>query len=483
VIISFLGGAIAILLAAWALEQTNQIFSLLISGKLPIWWHATIDGPVLRIALVITLAAALATGIVPAWKMSSGDFNAVLRDGTRGAQGKRAGHMSRILVVSEVGLSTALLIIAGVLSVLIAQAMNADYGARIDGVLTAQIALPESSYPEDPQRLRYYEQLSRELARIPGVNAAGVASALPANYSGSFLFEPEGFEIIDDNYPRSGWSSVGIDFFRAFDIRLLEGRAFDARDTADGLKTAVISNSLAERYWPDGDAIGGRLRWFDDSEDSGWVTVIGVVPHVIHGQPIDAVKHQPTIYSPLTQYPSGYMSLFVSTNADPDSLRQQLTDAVAHVDAEVPVYEIRSLREHVTRNTKGIVYIKNLFLIFSFCALLLASVGIYGVMANSIIQRTQEIGMRRALGATNGRMMRWLMRQSWYQLGLGVILGTPLAFVMSQGFVELVGPETSDHNWLFLLIPLLVACVVSLATFIPARRAIRMEPSAALHYE
>jgi hypothetical protein len=354
---------------------------------------------------------------------------------------------------------------------------------RIDGVLTAQIALPERSYPEDPQRLSYYEQLSLELARIPGVNAAGVAAALPANYSGSFLFEPEGFEIINDDYPRSGWSSVGIDFFRAFDIRLLEGRAFDAQDTADGLKTAVISDSLAERYWPDGDAIGGRLRWFDESEDSGWVTVVGVIPHVIHGAPFDVIKHQPTIYVPLTQYPYGYMSLFVSTNGDPDSLRQQLTDAVAHVDAEVPVYEIRSLRERVTWNTKGIVYIRNLFLIFSLCALLLASVGIYGVMANSITQRTQEIGMRRALGATDGRVLRWLMRQSWYQLGLGVILGTPLAFVMSQGFVELVGTETSDHNWSFLLIPLLVACVVSLATYIPARRAIRMEPSAALHYE
>jgi ABC-type antimicrobial peptide transport system permease subunit len=211
--------------------------------------------------------------------------------------------------------------------------------------------------------------------------------------------------------------------------------------------------------------------------------VVGVIPHVIHGQPVAAVKHQPTIYSPLTQDPSGYMSLFVSTNGDPDGLRQQLTDAVAHVDAEVPVYEIRSLRERVTWNTKGLVYIRNLFLIFSLCALLLALVGIYGVMANSIIQRTQEIGMRRALGATDGRVLKWLMRQSWYQLGLGVILGTPLAFVMSQGFVELVGTETPDHNWLFLLIPLLVACVVSLATFIPARRAIRMEPSAALHHE
>jgi predicted permease len=482
-IISFLGGAIAVLLAGWGLEHNNRVFSTLLQDKLPPWWHATLDAPMLGIALLITLVTAFVTGIAPAWKMSSGDFNAVLRDGTRGAQGRRAGRMGRIMVVSEVGLSTALLIVAAVLSVLIRQEMNADYGARIDGILIADVLLPERSYPDDPHRLRYYEQLTSELSRIPGVNAAGVASSLPATFSGSYSFEPEGYEIIEDQYPRAGFSGVGVDFFKAFDIRVLEGRALDSRDTADGLKTAVISDSLANRYWPNGDAVGGRLRWFDEGEDFGWVTVVGVVPHILHGQPIEAVKHQPTIYGPLTQYPGAYRSLFVTTDADPNTLRQPVIDAAARVDAEVPIDRIRSLREHVTMNTMGIDYIKNLFLIFSLCALFMASSGIYGVTANSIHQRTQEIGMRRALGAADERVMIWLMRQSWYQLGLGVILGIPLAFVMSRGFVEMIGPATPDHNWSFLLIPLLIACVVSLATFIPARRAIQLEPSAALHHE
>jgi ABC-type antimicrobial peptide transport system permease subunit len=142
-----------------------------------------------------------------------------------------------------------------------------------------------------------------------------------------------------------------------------------------------------------------------------------------------------------------------------------------------------SLRDDVIRRTAGMVFIKDLFLIFSLCALFLASTGIYGVMANSISQRTQEIGIRRALGAADERVMSLLMRQSWFQLGIGVILGVPIAYLMSQGFVQLIGPETRDHNWLFLLIPLLIAGVVSAATFVPARRAIRLEPSAALHYE
>jgi ABC-type antimicrobial peptide transport system permease subunit len=142
-----------------------------------------------------------------------------------------------------------------------------------------------------------------------------------------------------------------------------------------------------------------------------------------------------------------------------------------------------SLRDDVIRRTAGMVFIKDLFVIFSLCALLLASSGIYGVMANSIVQRTQEIGMRRALGATDERVMTLLMRQSWFQLGVGVIFGAPIAYVMSRGFVEIIGSETRDHNWLFLLIPLLIACIVSVATFVPARRAIRLEPSAALHYE
>jgi hypothetical protein len=276
---------------------------------------------------------------------------------------------------------------------------------------------------------------------------------------------------------------VGLDYFRAFDIRMLEGRAFDARDTADGMKTAVISDSLAERYWPDGDAVGRRLRWFDESEISGWVTVVGVVPHILHGQPFDDAKKNPTIYVPLTQYPGGGMILFAATNADPDILRQPMLDAAARVDPEVPIFSMRSLRESTIMSTAGIVFFKDLFVIFSLCALFLASSGIYGVMANSIVQRTQEIGIRRALGATDERVMTLLMRQSWFQLGVGVIVGAPIAYVMCRGFVEAIGPETRDHNWLFLLLPLLIACVVSIATFVPARKAIRLEPSSALHYE
>ena len=191
----------------------------------------------------------------------------------------------------------------------------------------------------------------------------------------------------------------------------------------------------------------------------------------------------PTIYVPLTQYPSENMRLFVTTDADPDSLRQPMVDAAARVDAEIPIYSMWSLRNELNMNTAGMVFIKDLFVIFSLCALLLASSGIYGVMANSIIQRTQEIGVRRALGATDERVMNLLMRQSWFQLGVGVILGAPLGYLMVQGFVEAIGPETRDHNWLFLLIPLLIAGVVSVATFIPAKKAIRLEPSAALHYE
>jgi ABC-type antimicrobial peptide transport system permease subunit len=178
-----------------------------------------------------------------------------------------------------------------------------------------------------------------------------------------------------------------------------------------------------------------------------------------------------------------FTNLFVATDVDPDSLRQPVVDAAARVDVETPTYWMRTLREVVSMNTSGFVFIKDLFLIFSLCALFLASSGIYGVMANSIMQRTQEIGIRRALGATDERVMSLLMRQSWYQLGVGVMLGAPLAYVMCQAFVEMIGPETRDHNWLFLLIPLLIAGVVSAATFIPARKAIRLEPSAALHYE
>ena len=276
---------------------------------------------------------------------------------------------------------------------------------------------------------------------------------------------------------------VSLDFFSALDIRILEGRVFDARDKKDGLRTAIISETLAKRYWPDGQVLGKRLRMLEDGDEAVWMTIVGVIPHIIHGQPYSNVRSRPAIYVPLAQNPRRFMNLFVTTDRDPDALRQPMVDAVTRLDAEIPTYQMTSLYDNMIRNTAGMDFVKDMFFIFALCALLLASTGIYGVMSNSITQRTQEIGVRRALGASDERVMSWLMRQGWFQLVVGLVLGTPLAYGMSLGFVQMLAPQNASHYWIFLLAPLLIIAVVSSATFIPARRAIRLEPSVALHYE
>jgi predicted permease len=482
VFICGLGGVFGLFLAAWSLELLEVILPNMLPISVPFWWQMSLDTELILQSIVIILVTAFITGILPAWKMSNSDFNAVLKDGTRGAMGKKAGRINRVLVIVEVALSCILLSLSGVLFVVLQEVNNSDFGANIENKLTARVGLPQATYSDDSKRTQYYQRLISKLTTIPGVKNAGAVSGLPGNGTSYQAFQPEGYEVTENQYPRTGLAVTYIGSMQAMEMKLIEGRYFDSRDLIDSLPVSVITESMAKKYWPAESALGKRFKYVE-GENEPWLTVVGVINHVIQGQPFSNVKYRTTAYLPYTQQTRRFMSIFIGTEGNPEQYNEALVSAVASIDPEVPAYTISTLTERLKRSTGGMTFVRDLFAVFAVCALLLASSGIYGVLANSTSRRTQEIGIRRAIGASDEKVLSMLMKQGWIQLLIGLVVGLPIGYLASQGVVQMLGPDTNNYYIVFAIIPVIISLVVTIATFVPAKRAIKMEPCSALRYE
>lgn len=483
-IICSLGGVFAILMAAYGTEVTKSILPSFLSGRPPFWYDIKIDASLVWLTLALTLLTAFITGILPAIKIIHGDFNAVLRDGTRGAISKKAKRVSQLLVIFEVTLSVALLTAAIVMAVAINQAMDTDYGARTEKMLTAHINLPGKHYETAEQRLTYLRNLEAELKAQPGVNGVAFTSALPAQNGAYRSVMPEGFETTKDaRPPRAVTVNIMPGAMEALEYKLIKGRFISNSDDADSEKVIVVTQSFADRMWPgETEVLGKRVKWAD-VEDSPWYRVVGVVGTIIHGQPFADFKHRPSVYRSNLQSPSLYLKVAVTTDGDPNQLRGAMIKAFDSVDGNVPAFRIKTIKQILQRNTAGMGFVIKLFMLFGICATVLAGSGIYALMSNAIGQRTQEFGVRRALGATDGQVVGLLLKQGLIQLAIGTLIGLPLAFMFGNLIMTMIGVSSWDIYAVFIYIPLFIAAVVLLATYIPALRVTRVEPNVALRYE
>lgn len=483
--ICFLSGIVAVLLAAWGLEITNTILPGFVPNRIPFWWQLSLDNVLVLNALALVIITAVLTSALPAWRIAQGNFNDVLRDGTRGAQSRGAGRVSRILVIFEVGLSCSILCISALFAVLVYQATRADYGVATNNYLTAQIHLNTNSYPDDASRILFYQRLKDAASAIPGVERA----ALTTSAVGQFTV-PRQVEVDSstDNrnerwsYPIVNDVQVMPGSLSAMGITPVAGREFAHGDTQDSQPVVVVSQSFAEQFWPgERDVIGKRLR-FRDTENPRWYTVVGVVPSVIHGRPFSAFRHRTTVYRSLQQQPAA--SLMLVLRAQPaETVGPALVNAVRQVDNNLSVNQIQTLNERLARNTAGLQFIANLFMLFGLVAMILAATGIYAVMCNLINQRTQEIGLRMAMGATENNLLRMFMIQGGKQLLTGLAIGLPLAFFVAPKLTSVLGNGSTPFVLLFWLVALMISLVVALAVWLPSRRATNMSPADAIRYE
>ncbi len=483
VVLAFLGGLLGVGLSGLGV----YIFNLAIADIFrPYWLDVRMDLPVLVFSLVTTAVATVAAGMFPAVRASGVKIGDVLKDGTRGSSSLRLGRFSSMLVVSEIAVSCGLLIAAGFMIKSVVNVGNVELGFETENVMTGRVALFETEYPDAESQDLFFQSLKERLDAEPGVAAAALTSNLPGLGSGQYYMAVEGEPYATDrDYPIGHMTVVTENLFAALGVEFTLGRDFTALETAIGGDHVVIVNeSFVERHMGGGDALGRRVRLGISTSERPWKTIIGVVPDLHVGGGVGGIgndKISPEhVYFPKGSREVGSFSLVVRTQGEAPAIAGRMREIIRDLDRNLPLYRLQPLGEAIEQATWAFALFGSLFTIFGAAALFLAAVGLYGVMAFSVSQRRQEMGVRMALGAERGSIMALVLRKGAVQLGLGIALGIVMGAGMGQPLrFVLYGVETGDpavYGSVVLTLTLagLVACIL------PARTATRTDPVVAM---
>jgi putative ABC transport system permease protein len=482
VLLAFIGGACGVLLAMWGVD----LLVALSPGDIPRTGEIGIDSRVLAFTFGVSLLTGLAFGLAPALQASSSDLHEALKEGGRGGTtGPRRARVRNVLIVSEVALALVLLAGAGLLVRSFFKLRNVGPGYDPENVLTLDVPLPGTRYKEGAQTAAFYQRLIERVKALPGVEAVGAVSHLPLTGAE----ELDGFEIEGRPGPESGenvqsadFRVVSTDYFSAMKIPLVRGRYFTEQDTADAPGVIIIDETLARRFFSDEDPIGKRMNEAGSPTPRGYLTVVGVVGGVKHSS-LDA-EPKPAMYVSYLQSPWLDMTLTVRTSGAPaENLAGAVRQEVWALDKDQPVARVATMKSLFARAVAPQRFQMLLVGLFAAVALLLSVVGIYGVMAYSVTQRTHEIGIRMALGAQRRDVFKLLMGQGMTQAFIGILLGLAGAFALTRLMSSLLYGVSATDPLTFAGVSLLLAAVALLACYVPARRAMRVDPMVALRYE
>ena len=478
--------AIGLFLSAWALAATQQAVLDTADGRLPFWIEIRMSAAAAVFGIVLTVVLALATGLLPAWRASAVQPSAVLRDGRGGTGSRAAGRFSRVLVFLQIMLSSLLLLVSGAQTYSVQQRLTAGTGARTEGVLTAKLRPRQASYKDDAQaRSQLWARVETSLQEAAAASGAVVGLSLSLPGGGMSATEevlPEGMTVQDDRYPDAGAYSVNAGFFKALEVSLLAGREFGSSDRADSLHVAVINRNFAEQHWPGLDAtavLGKRFALAPKGPQAtrDWYTVVGVSGNLVQGIGSERGRRFPNVYLPISQSVPHELGIAMVGLSDNAANRELLAKAIAKADPALALEQVYSAAERQKIAYGGSEVMAALCLILGLMTLALGISGIYGVTSRAVAQRTQEIGVRRAVGASDDQVMRLLLRQGIWALGLGMPLGLLLGWLAASQMDEF-GPALLVG---VLAVGIVISAVVMLATWLPARRAIAMPPNLALH--
>ena len=444
----------------------------------PFWIDIRIDQTVLLFVVFASVVAALAAGIVPAVRASRADLLAVMNDEGRGNSSLRLGRFSRGLVVVEMALSFGLLVVSALVIQSIVNVGRADFGFAMDDVWSARLAITGDAYAGDADRQRFAETLLPRLAALPGARSAAIATNLPMG-GPRYLVKLPGREYAEerDYHPTRGLI-ISEGYFETLDVAV-EGRAFDRRE-AGGAPAVIVNETFARTYFPRG-ALGESLA-LATGADQEWRTIVGVVPDLGIGRaPGDTFPH--AIYLPLSQVAAGTLTLLVRTDGAPLDLTAAARDAVRAIDPNLPIFNVFTVRQSIDNQAWAFRVFGTLFTTFGVAALFLATVGLYGVMAFAVSRRTQEIGVRMALGAAGRDVLRLVLGQGLVQVVAGMALGIGLAAALGSA-MQLLFFDVSPHDPLtYLVVGVVLGATGLLASLVPARRASRVDPMEALRVQ
>jgi putative ABC transport system permease protein len=502
--LGLIGGLLGTLLAIWGID----LLSALLPASLPRGNAINVNSRVLIFTFVLALLTILIFGLLPALQAAKSDVRESLNEGGRSGIGSRKqGRLRRLLVIAEVALALVLLVGSGLMVRSFIKLRQVDLGFTAHNVLTMRVPLPEAKYPtpltatdpRDPAGLAFYEQLLTRLRALPGVQGATAATILPLGAGdgwGKFLSIEGRTETSIDKVPLVRFALVSADYFQTFGISVRQGRSFTTEDKSNSQLVAIINETLARRFFPNENPIGKtifmgapeNLRPPEDQTPDNRAnrrTIVGVVSNV-KGSSLN----RPTsaqVYAPLTQYRregwSNSLMLAVQTSTTPEALTSAIREQVSGLDADQPITRVRTMDQLLSRTLSEAKFSLLLFGLFAALALVLAAIGIYGVMATAVTQRTHEIGLRMALGAQKRDVLRLVIGEGMILVLVGVAAGLASAVALTRLMSTLLFGVSATDPMTLALITLLLAAVALLACYLPARRAAKVDPMVALRYE
>lgn len=479
--LAVIGAGLGLLLALW----TTKALEPLIPTDVPRVHEIAVNLPVLVFTVLLTLATGLIFGLFPAIAASRTQLISALKEsGYSAVRGPHHHRIRALIVAAEIALSLVLLVGAGLLVRSFQRVLETQTGVQSEHILTASLDLPSAQYTQNQQVRSFYRELLSRLQHLPGVEMAGASTDLPLEGGWIEIFTPEGYLPPPGAGLNTCYNSMILgNYLQTLGVPLIRGRFFTDQDRSDSLPVLLVSESLAKRYWPRQDPVGKRLKQGPPESTVPWLTVVGVVGDVKQDSLDTATV--PHTYRPYAQYeaPARALNLAVRAIGAPASLTSELSTAVWNLDPALAVAKTRTLDQIIHNSSAGRRFDVFLLAAFASLALLLASVGIYGLIAYAVVRRTHEIGLRLALGANRRDVLRLVVFQALRLIAVGVVIGTLASLALTRLLTSLLYQVQPSDPVAFLCgIGLLVATAI-LASYIPARRAARVDPMVALRYE
>ncbi|MGH9840538.1 MAG: ABC transporter permease [Blastocatellia bacterium] len=478
-LLALLGAGGGLLLAVWGVDGLRH----LAAEGIPRAEQIQLDSRALLFTLVTAVVSGLLFGLIPAWRAARVNLQDALKEGARGSGSVSQRRLNNAFVIAQLALSLVLLTGAALLLQSFRNLLRVDPGFRAEQVLTARIELPENQYAGESQVRNFYEQLVARVEVLPGVRAAGLCSMIPFGSSGEGnVFSIEGSNPGPTEPLPVAWvRDVSPDYFAAMGIPLLKGRPLQPSDTKTATPVAVIDEKLARAFWPNQDPIGKRLRWGRPAPGNPLMSVVGVVSSVKHWSLDDDAMYY--VYMPVAQVIEPAMYIAIRTANDPEMMVAALRNQVTSLNPELPLFEVRTMEQAVA-STLSARRLTNLLLAgFAATALLLAALGIYGVISLGVGARFNEFGIRLALGAQSSDVLKLVVKDGLKLIGSGVTFGLLASLALTRLMDSLLFGVRATDPVIFAAVSLLLACVALLACWIPARRATKVDPMIALRCE
>jgi len=478
IVVGLIGGLLSLGLALWGVTfLSNQLFPNLPGARVEL------DLKVFAFAFSVSLLTGVLFGTLPAWFASRADINHAVRENARGTTAGRSQHRLRhTLIIGEVAFAMILLAAAGLFLRGLQRFLNSDPGWSVDGLVTANISVRGERYAKDEQRVAFFSELENRIKSLPGVQHVAIGDSQPVygfNSSDSLVIEGRP-EPPPDQYPEVFIEGVNTDYFAAYGVQLLRGRTFNSGDMRARPKVVIINDSMAQRFWPNENPIGKRIS---NPREKDWQEIVGVVRDMKFPGDLGEPYTRYQTFVPLAQWVPGAITIALRTEQSPEVIQKSLRGLVASLDSSLPVYRVRTARSAVDLGIGSISLLGKLLGAFAALGLVLAAIGIYGVISYVVVQRTGEFGIRMALGAQRRDVLWMVLRKGAVVILIGAALGGAGSYAVSKFLISTIPSLPTRDPVTVVIMGFVLVVVALLACYLPARRATKVDPLVALRYE